>query len=313
MDREYDKLQKIADSIRRHLNEMNRLFSDQSFRKEHYHAYADPEDEDFYEAQEITKQLQKQFQYYAERVFCAGKVFFELQGMDKHREEFIKEIKPVIKDPKKLLKGSYSEDIGEEWSETVYEFWKYFYPFAEFIREEQIDDYHTKTGLKYLETILESTANILHEMKITPSKESDVYDTVGIVVRSIFPNNKLPTEAFVKPAGCYKPDILLPQLKTAIEYKYAATEKEVNRTMDQILADVKGYSNNSQYKHFYAVFYVKAGAVSQKRFDVLWQSKDFPANWHPVMSEGLLSGKKKTGIKKGRTPIKKQADKRKAK
>jgi len=44
-------------------------------------------------------------------------------------------------------------------------------------------------------------------------------------------------------------------LECAIEFKYVNDEKELNRTMDEILADVEGYKGNPSYSVFYAVFY----------------------------------------------------------
>jgi hypothetical protein len=84
-----------------------------------------------------------------------------------------------------------------------------------------------------------------------------------------FPKAKLDGgfHPFYSNAKCYKPDILIPTLNCAIEYKFARTEATLVKTIEQILIDVKGYAGHPIYKYFYAVFYVKSGIISKNRFD----------------------------------------------
>jgi len=57
--------------------------------------------------------------------------------------------------------------------------------------------------------------------------------------------------------------------------------------MDEILIDVKGYDKNPSYKYFYAVFYTKPGICSRKKFQKLWDEKEFPKNWKSIFVEGV--------------------------
>jgi hypothetical protein len=56
--------------------------------------------------------------------------------------------------------------------------------------------------------------------------------------------------------------------------------------VSQILIDVVGYSNHPTYKLFYAVFYVKPGICSEKRFNIIWEGYKFPNNWKPIFIIG---------------------------
>ena len=103
----------------------------------------------------------------------------------------------------------------------------------------------------------------------------------------MFPKDALfPSEPFIQTAKCYIPDILIPSLNCAIEYKYAPTLEKLTRTMDEILIDVNGYSNHDIYKLFYAVFYVKPGIIIKRRFDQIWSEKQFPDNWKGILVYG---------------------------
>lgn len=84
------------------------------------------------------------------------------------------------------------------------------------------------------------------------------------ICKTAFPDNKSCSFKFQKTAKCYNPDILIPSLECAIEFKYVKDEKELNRTMDEILADVEGYKGNPSYSVFYSVFYAVGSFCSPK-------------------------------------------------
>jgi hypothetical protein len=141
-------------------------------------------------------------------------------------------------------------------------------------------------GIIYLENILKHTAYILEELKTVPEKESDVYNSIKHVINSTFPDFMGLTESFYKEAKHYVPDILIPSLNCAVEYKYAKNLKRVTNTIEEILIDVQGYSNHHMYKLFYAVFYVKVGVCTQERFTAIWNGYNFPNNWKPILVLG---------------------------
>ena len=148
------------------------------------------------------------------------------------------------------------------------------------------DKLNTGIGLNYLENILESTSSIIEAIGSNPEKESDVYNSVRHVIEATFDDYNDLTESFYKEAKHYVPDLLIPSLRCAIEYKYAKDFKRLVKTIEEILIDVQGYSNHHLYKIFYAVFYVQPGVCTEKRFNVIWKKYNFPENWNPILVIG---------------------------
>lgn len=158
---------------------------------------------------------------------------------------------------------------------------KFLMPFRAFD-----DKVNTGIGLNYLENILESTSSIIEVIGSKPEKESDVYNSVKHVIDATFDDYFDLTESFYKEAKHYVPDLLIPSLRCAVEYKYAKDSKRLVKTIEEILIDVQGYSNHHLYKIFYAVFYVQPGVCTEKRFNVIWKKYNFPENWNPILVIG---------------------------
>ena len=79
---------------------------------------------------------------------------------------------------------------------------------------------------------------------------------------------------------------MIPELYTAVEYKYAADEQRLKSTIEQIAADVKGYTGDKDYSVFYAVFYVTEDFWGQNKFSKVWDDQGFPKNWIPIYIVG---------------------------
>ncbi|KOQ70077.1 hypothetical protein [Stenotrophomonas maltophilia] len=141
-------------------------------------------------------------------------------------------------------------------------------------------------GIKYLETVLNNTASIIQKSGENPTSETGVYQVVRNVLEAFFPSAISPKSNFLKTAQEYKPDILIPELSTAIEYKYAKDEAKLKATIAQISDDVKGYTGDIDYDLFYAVFYVTSDFWGKEKFDLIWKEKGFPENWRGIYVVG---------------------------
>ncbi|MEX1827496.1 hypothetical protein [Luteibacter sp. CQ10] len=128
------------------------------------------------------------------------------------------------------------------------------------------DRYLKLSGVQYLEVILGNTASIIHKIGATPASEADVYKAVRHVLENIFPSAITPQSKFFKKAQEYRPDILIPELSSAVEYKYARDEAKLKAVIGQISDDVKGYTGDHDYNLFYAVFYVTNDFWGQAKF-----------------------------------------------
>jgi hypothetical protein len=137
-----------------------------------------------------------------------------------------------------------------------------------------------------LENILNSTAAILNKRGITPRSEVDVYREVRSTLEAVFPAAKSPKSNFIKTAQEYRPDILVPELHAVIEYKFAESEAKLKSTIAQISDDVKGYTGDTDFNLFYAVFYVKADFWGPEKFKAVWAEKKFPENWRAIYVVG---------------------------
>jgi hypothetical protein len=237
-------------------------------------------DSDF-STKEIAGAKKQRFEYLANRVYNLCISYFEAKDLRIYVSKFDEKIKPFISD-KTLLMSSASSFLGEDLSALTQTFWQFLNSFPEF---GSIDEKHL-TGVDFLENILESTAVVLKELNVSPTSESQVYSSVKILCKATFPDAIFPTESFQKTAKCYKPDILIPILGCAVEYKYATTEEKLVTTIDEILIDVKGYDSHNIYKQFYAVFYVTPGHITGTRFKQIWTEKKFPTNWKGIFVLG---------------------------
>jgi hypothetical protein len=231
---------------------------------------------------EIIYDLEDEFFHIAEKIYLGMLTFFEHNGLPEHLETCKRILNPFFKSKIALLVSGYHAPTGDQYSIFAATCWKLLSPFKVFDIESE-DERLKKEGLVYLEHILESTAVIISSLGIVPTKEAEVYDAVKIVTKATFPKVIYPTESFQKEAKCYRPDILIPHLKCAVEYKYAMDVKRLIDTIDQILVDVKGYSHNRGYNLFYAVFYFKSGILTDKKFNSLWAEREFPDDWKGII------------------------------
>ncbi len=210
-------------------------------------------------------------------------VFFEREGLDNYLEKFKSDIVDKI-DDSYLFEIKFDPELPAT-SRIIEDIKGFLLPFSQFdnySEEQQI----RKIGIRYLENILNQTSFIIHESGKNPQSEVKVYNQVKIVIESTFPDSKKAGSNFRKIAKEYKPDILIPELEVAVEYKFANSEEKLIRCIEQILVDVKGYQNDADYKLFYAVFYVTNDFIGQIRFNEIWKDYSFPRNWKGIYCIG---------------------------
>ena len=187
------------------------------------------------------------------------------------------------------LKGQLNFDVDHYWSGQPYSVWlsrirQFLSVFP--IMESDEDRYRRLSGIQYLENVLDNTASILSKMRKSPKSEPEVYKAVKDVLHAIFPTSKSPRSNFIKSAKEYKPDILIPELHSAVEYKYADTEEKLKSTIEQVAVDAKGYTGDKDYSVFYAVFYVTEDFWGERKFQEFWKELKFPENWRAYYKVG---------------------------
>ena len=208
--------------------------------------------------------------------------YFDMHNLNKYLDIFIKKF-GEFPDTDKAINGIDVEPFnGEIYNEYLHQIWLFLNPFDFFGSDISIK----QSGHIYLETILNNTASIIHKMDKQPKSETEVYNSVKVVIESIFPKSKRASSNFLKTAKEFKPDILIPELGVAIEYKFAKDETKLKATIEQIAADAKGYTGDSEFNMFYAIFYVTKDFWGKPKFKQVWDDNEFPKNWRAIYIVG---------------------------
>jgi len=262
------------------LNELDRLYSDHWEIQEKQSLLGNM----LYRAEDEWE-LKGAFKRVAAQIIIECKAYFEMQGLHSLLRDFTLEAKSFLMNDSALLSGELDPEGFAEHSKFTGFVWSYMSCF-EFMKTGVIERLAKSAGVSILENILRATPHILEQQKVTPDNETTISRTVKLFVKVAFESAQFPQFSFLKTAQEYIPDILVPGLKAAIEYKYAKTEKALSKTVEQILIDVEGYDNHPDYILFYAVFYVKTGVCTEARFFQIWEEKHFPKNWKPIFVHG---------------------------
>lgn len=155
----------------------------------------------------------------------------------------------------------------------------------------------SESKMELLKKVLRNTAKIVFDAKITPSKEKDVKDLLYNSLRIVFEDvvREMPI-AHVD--GSYKPDFGVKSLETAIEYKFAANEAELRKSLGGIYEDMHGYSGSKDWTNFIAVVYCNNHYMTQEQFNQEFIIAKSMPNWFPIMVVG--QGERKRKAAKGR-------------
>jgi hypothetical protein len=82
----------------------------------------------------------------------------------------------------------------------------------------------------------------------------------------------------------YEPDILIPELRTAVEYKYARDKKTLDDYLDEVKVDANNYKSDWRYENFVAVLCIDDPKIStEANIGQAWKDKKFPKNWDLVV------------------------------
>jgi len=151
---------------------------------------------------------------------------------------------------------------------------------------QAFDTSHTgDRKFEILENILSNTAGVLKHNRITFKNEADIYREMKWFIDIAYPSSRSLNKArFIKKFTTYRPDILIPEIETAIEYKLIQTGDNVETYIDQLKTDADNYTRDPDYSIFYAVIYVADKSIaSKKSIEHSWAEKEFPKNWKLII------------------------------
>jgi hypothetical protein len=134
--------------------------------------------------------------------------------------------------------------------------------------------------------VLKCTPYILKNTKTNVTNETSIYKAVEWALKLYFPTCRRRNKArFIEQFKIYNPDLLIPELKTAIEYKLIRAGKNIEEYIDQIKVDSANYKDDHQYDNFIAVLCIEDGAsATEKNIRSSWAKKQFPNNWELVVA-----------------------------
>ncbi len=72
----------------------------------------------------------------------------------------------------------------------------------------------------------------------------------------------------------------------AAEYKFSDSEAEVKKALDEIYADMKGYSGHDEWRTFFAVIYTTDAIVHQDKLEAEFRGIKADINWTPIILVG---------------------------
>ena len=155
--------------------------------------------------------------------------------------------------------------------------------FREFLSRFPEFDYEfsNRSETNQLKQILENTNGIIQKTKTVVGTEKSIYDPVRWLIEIVFPLTRMAGKGrFIKKFTRYQPDILVPEVRSAVEYKIIRTGDNPGIFLDQLKTDADGYTGDPDYKFFYAVvFFESKDELNPEAFKHAVIEKSFPDNW----------------------------------
>lgn len=141
------------------------------------------------------------------------------------------------------------------------------------------------TGLRVFETILENTPKIIERQGLVPANEAKVREAVRGVLQLAFRDvtREVPIPKSIK---TYRPDIGVPSLMAAAEYKFIDSRDEAKAALEGIYADMRGYSGHHAWRSFYAVLYMTENFYNQADVEHEFRLVKADLNWTPLVMVG---------------------------
>lgn len=217
--------------------------------------------------------------------------YLEATSMTYFLTTFKEKFQTTIDDDKEILKAELTNPEGEPELVIITRFKQFLDPFKFFDYRQTRED-----ETKKLTSILKNTDFILKNCNTEINNEADIYKQVKWVLGLYYPSCRQRNKAsFIQEFKSYNPDILIPELKTAIEYKYIKSVSDnIDEFIDQIRVDATNYTDDYRYENFVAVIYIQNTSVATpENIQESWKAKKFSNNWELVIVNGSPTKTKK--------------------
>ena len=212
--------------------------------------------------------------------------FLEVKNLPQYLSYFRQQFDDIVVDDEKIYKSVFLDPDAMERSLKLLEDFKSFRKaFKEFETNDSL-----VTDREKLSEILKETGHILKNAGVKGTTETKIYNVIFWIVRLYFHTTRNGSKsAFIKQFTLYKPDLFIPELKTAIEYKLIRTGQNVESYLDQVRVDAQNYTDDHRYDNFIAVLVIDdPAAATGNSIRQAWKEKKFPKNWELILVNNYL-------------------------
>jgi hypothetical protein len=275
--KEEDDIKHLEESIKSGFELISKHYYSYFFNRAYGEFDLDPYDNANYEGQ-VSLAIVNLYN----QIIC----YFEMKGLDYYLKRFINKFEKTIDESKTLAKFGPCIPVGiDGFEEDFYileEFKAFLFSFKFFSHP---NDEKFFFDLKLIEALRETNV-MLSIGKTIVNKETDISNKVSDILILFFPSikkiSKNSGSTFIQEYKTYYPDILVPSLKTAIEYKYIKVDsvKTPDDYIDEVYIDSQNYKGDEKYNKFIAVLCLQKGVIyTKKKLLQCWKQKQFPHNW----------------------------------
>lgn len=213
----------------------------------------------------------------AHRCIC---VFLEVESLGSYLKSFKEKFDRRVEDFGEI---TVSIDLPEDVDGPVLlpiasDMKSFLYPFMSFANNKNGKDSYDKVV-----NVLKSTAQIVSKIRVFNLSEASIYNEVLWVLHFYFDARRGSPVGSRGKFGIYRPDLLIPELSTAIEYKYVREKALLNPYLDGLIADATNYKGDSEYNQFIAVVCFEKLLFSEESIRQAWSEKQFPSNWELIV------------------------------
>jgi hypothetical protein len=223
------------------------------------------------------EELDQSLIHHLQRLFILMTSYFEGKGLNDFASQFRKEFSETMVSKEKLL--ATEEYDGDSYLVMNYKLNQYLYPFKAFSSKSAKED----DGFEKLISIVGETPHILSQFGNVIKNEADIYKRVQWVLNFYFDTRPTRKTRFISKFKIYRPDILIPELETAIEYKLVKKRDALDDYIDQLGIDADNYRGDPFYREFIAVICLKGNIATKRDIEIAWKGKQFDEHWHPVV------------------------------
>jgi len=268
------EIENLAKEIRSLLQKLENAFWEVSVNPANHQYHSNPGEHSYnYEVEDNDTWL-----FHGTRIlYYKICLFLELKDVPSYLQMFTAKFGSIINDEKQVKESrgplydnsEPSMIIHDEFREFLWSFYEFDYALTKKIESNK------------LKLILENTNSIISKTNTNITNETSIYNPVKWVVEIVYPHTRnLGKARFIKKFATYHPDILVPEISSAVEFKYIRKGKNAEKYIDQLKTDADNYDGDPEYKYFYAVvFYEDKSDINPAGFKQAIREKKFPENW----------------------------------